>query len=53
MGRIERFEDLIAWQRAQELTRAIYDATRQGAFAKISKALTPTLRNSLLPSVKD
>lgn len=34
-GRIEEFEDLIAWQKARELTRAIYQATRQGAFAKI------------------
>ena len=34
MGKVERFEDLIAWQKARELTRAIYEATRQGAFAK-------------------
>lgn len=34
MAKIERFEDLIAWQKARELTRAIYDATRQGTFAK-------------------
>jgi len=33
-GRIEEFEDLIAWQKARELTRAIYEVTRQGAFAK-------------------
>jgi four helix bundle protein len=34
MGRIERFEDLIAWQKARELTRAIYSLTRRGAWAK-------------------
>jgi len=34
MAKIERFEDLIAWQKARELTRAIYEVTRQGAFAK-------------------
>lgn len=34
MGKIERFEDLIAWQKARELTREVYKATRQGAFAK-------------------
>lgn len=34
MVKIERFEDLIAWQKARELTRAIYEATRQGAVAK-------------------
>jgi len=34
MAKIERFEDLIAWQKARELTRAVYEGTRQGAFAK-------------------
>ena len=31
---VERFEDLIAWQKARELVRAVYDATRQGTFAR-------------------
>jgi four helix bundle protein len=31
---VERFEDLIAWQKARELTRAVYAITRNGAFAK-------------------
>jgi four helix bundle protein len=34
MNKIERFEDLIAWQKARTLTRVIYEITRQGAFAK-------------------
>jgi len=34
MGKIERFEDLIAWQRARELTRLIYGLSDSGAFAK-------------------
>jgi four helix bundle protein len=34
MKGIERFEDLIAWQKARELTRAIYKATQQDSFAK-------------------
>lgn len=34
MSKIERFEDLIAWQKARELTKRIYEATRQGDFAK-------------------
>ena len=34
MTRIERFEDLIAWQRARGLTREIYEVTRQGSFAR-------------------
>ena len=32
--RIEKFEDLVAWQKARPLTRAIYEVSRQGAFAK-------------------
>jgi four helix bundle protein len=32
--KIERFEDLIAWQKARVLTRAIYQVTKQGAFSK-------------------
>ena len=34
MGKVERFEDLIASQKARKLTRAIYEATRQDVFAK-------------------
>jgi four helix bundle protein len=34
MGKIERFEDLIAWQKARELTQAVYNTTRQGSFVK-------------------
>lgn len=31
---IERFEDVIAWQKARILTRKIYEITRKGKFAK-------------------
>jgi four helix bundle protein len=34
LSKIDQFEDLIAWQKARELTRAIYQVTQQGAFAK-------------------
>ena len=34
MGRAQWFEDLIAWQKARLLTKAIYEATRCGPFAK-------------------
>ena len=34
MSRIERFEDIIASQKARALTQAIYRVTRQGEFAK-------------------
>jgi four helix bundle protein len=33
-GRIERFEDLMAWQKARELTKNIYTVTMQKAFTK-------------------
>ena|SRR4029079_656484 len=31
---ITKFEDLIAWQKARELTRRVYEITRTGEFAK-------------------
>ena len=31
--KIERFEDLIAWQKARKLTQLIYQVSRRGAFA--------------------
>ncbi len=34
MAKIERFEDLIACQKARKLAATIYQLTRQGAFAK-------------------
>jgi four helix bundle protein len=34
MSKVERFEDLIAWQKARELTKRIYEVTRQGDFSK-------------------
>ena len=34
MKRIERFEDLVAWQKARALAQSIYQITRERAFAK-------------------
>ena len=34
MSKVEKFEDLIAWQKARKLTKRIYEVTRQGDFAK-------------------
>jgi four helix bundle protein len=34
MSKIERFEDLIAWQKARELTSKIYQITNIGEFAR-------------------
>ncbi|MBI4491740.1 MAG: four helix bundle protein [Chloroflexi bacterium] len=34
MSKVERFEELIAWQKARALTRAVYEVSRQGKFVK-------------------
>jgi len=34
MGNIERFEDIVAWQKARVLTKEIYACTKVGGFAK-------------------
>jgi four helix bundle protein len=34
MAKAERFEDLIAWQKARVLTRSVYEVTRLAEFAK-------------------
>ena len=33
-SRVVKFEDLIAWRKAPELTRRVYEITRAGEFAK-------------------
>lgn len=34
MAKIERFEDVLAWQKGRELTQCVYRVSRQGEFAK-------------------
>jgi len=34
MSKIEKFEDIEAWQKARELSKAIYTVTGEGAFAR-------------------
>jgi four helix bundle protein len=34
MAKIERFEDLISWQKARELNRLVYKISANGTFAK-------------------
>ena len=34
MSRVDRFEDLIAWQKVRQLTRCIYESTKRGNWAK-------------------
>jgi four helix bundle protein len=31
---VNKFEDLVAWQKARELTKAVYHATRKEGFAR-------------------
>ena len=52
MSKIERFEDLVAWQKARTLASAIYKVTRQDGFAKdfglagqIQRAAVSTMAN--------
>lgn len=52
MARVERFEDLVAWQKARELRRAIRATTRSTAFARefdtrdqIQRASTSVMSN--------
>jgi len=33
-AKVERFEDLVAWQRARNLTRTVYDLTRREPLAR-------------------
>jgi four helix bundle protein len=33
-GKISRFEDFVAWQKARQLAQSIYRVTRQEAFSK-------------------
>ena len=34
MSKVQRFEDLIAWQKARQLTRRVYELTRIGGWAR-------------------
>lgn len=34
MAKIERFEDIVAWQKARELVKEVYSITSDGLFAK-------------------
>jgi four helix bundle protein len=34
LAKFERFEDILAWQKARELVRRVYEVTADGRFAK-------------------
>ena len=38
-SRMQKFEDLIAWQKARKLTMAIYKITKNEMFNKLSKTI--------------
>jgi four helix bundle protein len=51
-GKVEKFEDLIAWQKARKLTGRIYETTNEGNFARdyslkdqIRRAAVSTMSN--------
>jgi four helix bundle protein len=52
MKKVEKFGDLVAWQKARNLAKAVYQITRQGGFAKdfglstqIQRATVSTMSN--------
>ena len=52
MNKIERFEDILAWQKARALTREVYAATKSGEFRRdfglrdqIQRAAVNTMSN--------
>src|SRR5205085_6049224 len=52
MNKIEKFEDIVAWQKARVLTKEIYASTKVGLFAKdyglrdqIQRASVSTMSN--------
>lgn len=47
MANIEKFEDVLAWQKGRELTRLVYRASRKGEFSK-DFALRDQIRSALI-----
>ena len=47
MGKIEKFEDLICWKKARELTKEIYTVTSNNEFKK-DFALTQQIRRAMI-----
>ena len=47
MAKIEKFEDILAWQKARELTQLVYRASRKGEFAK-DFALRDQIRRAVI-----
>jgi four helix bundle protein len=52
MSTLEKFEDITAWQKAREMTKIVYQLTREGLFAKdyglsnqIQRATVPLMSN--------
>jgi len=47
MAKIEKFEDILAWQKARELTQLVYRASWKGEFAK-DFALRDQIRRAVI-----
>lgn len=52
MAKVERFEDLVCWQKARELVNMIYEITRSGPLAKDYK-LKDQLRSAAVSSMSN
>ena len=57
--KIERFEDIIAWQKARQLTKKVYEATKHDPFIKdyglkdqITRASSSIMHKDQLPKSK-
>ena len=53
MEKIEKFEDIVAWRKARELVRAIYQVTQERAGFKRDFALTDQIRRAALSSMSN
>lgn len=54
-GKVSRFEDLVAWQKARDLTAKIYQITNEGSFAR-DFGLRDQIRRasvSMMSNIKD
>jgi four helix bundle protein len=49
-GSIERFEDIIAWQKARALTKRVYQVTRQGTLAA-DRGLTSQMQRAAVSTM--
>jgi four helix bundle protein len=52
MSKVERFEDLVAWQKSRELTKEIYQATNGSGFSQ-DRGLASQMRRAAVSIVSN